>query len=372
MKLVGWAEHRLTSRYVNANVSGDQETYWLDWAMRAFRVTGGRGLSLGSGSGYLERRIIDGGYALAMEGVDVSEEAVELARAAGGDRPLTYTMLDLNRDELYADRYDFVVSAAALHHVTNLEHCLAQVHRSLKEGGLLIMHEYIGPDRFQWPDDQLALVRRVYSSLPARYRYNHLTGSDMPAVERKPLWHMIDADPSEAVRSSEILEVVSWFFDELGRRNVGGVLLHPLLEGIIGNFREENECDESLLRLIISLEKQLTRHGYFPSDFAVLVCRKRDPRISPNEAMRLGDEKMDIITRQENEILDLNRRLEEAELQNRELAEAYRNQQRELEELHRERELLIDENSALKSRGLMKILRLSRARLRLRSMTRRA
>lgn len=365
MKLIAWAEHPLTERYINRKVTGDDEAYWVDWAAGKYLDCPVEvGLSLGSGSGYIERRIIDGGYSTAMEGVDISAEAVRLAGEAARGRQVTYRELDLNRDSLPERRYDFVVSAAALHHVTNLEHCLSEVHRSLTDGGLLTMHEFVGPDRFQWTDLQLDLVNRVYDLLPERYRYNRMTGKVHPSIERKPFAHMIEADPSEAVRSSEILGVASRFFETVELREIGGGLLHPLLEGIIGNFDEGDPCDAALLEMIIALDNAFTGNGYLSPDFVVLVGRKRKAVPSPEEALGTGRVKMDTISRQEEEILELDRRLQEAQRLITELGEAEKERALELEALRRDREALASENEALKSQGPLRTLRFIRAKLR--------
>ena len=365
MKSIAWAEHPLTERYINRKVTGDDEAYWVDWAVGKYLDCPVEvGLSLGSGSGYIERRIIDGGYSTAMEGVDISTEAVRLAGEAARGRQVTYRVLDLNRDSLEEERYDFVVSAAALHHVTNLEHCLSEVHRSLTDGGLLIMHEFVGPDRFQWTDSQLDLVNRVYAALPDRYRYNRITGEAHDSIERKPLGHMIEADPSEAVRSSEVLGVVSRFFETVELREIGGALLHPLLEGIIGNFDEGNPCDAALLKMIIALDDAHTARGYLSSDFAVLVGRKKKAVPSPEKTSRKGRGKLDTISRQEEEILELDRRLQEAQRLVTELGEAGKEQALELDALRCDREALAAENEALKSQGPLRTLRYIKAKLR--------
>ncbi len=363
LRLLGWAEHPQTERHINNLVSGDPRTGYVNWALSTFFDNPPPlGLSVGSGSGYLERLIIDDGLALAMEGVDISSDAVDVAAEARGSRPITYRVLDLNREALEPGRYDFAVSAAALHHVTNLEHCLAEIFSSLKEGGLLLIYEYVGPDRFQWSDARMDLVNGVYSLLPPGYHFNHLTGRTHSVIERKPLAHMIEADPSEAVRSEELLGIMDSYFETVATRPLGAGLLHPLLEGLIGNFDENDEADAAFLGLIIALDSGLTASGALPADFVVLVARKRaEPREGAPPA-REGREKMDVIHRQEEEILELGRRLSEADERNRELAEGVATQQEEIERLQEHSHRLLAENEALKGRGPLKYARYLKVR----------
>lgn len=364
LRMIAWAEYPLTAAYINRRVSGDEGLDWLGWVgRRYFPEPATLGLSLGCGSGNVERRALELGLASEMEAVDVSEQALSVAREAGAGLPVDYSRLDLDSDELIADRYDLVVSAAALHHVTNLEHCLAQVHRSLKHQGLFVLNEFVGPDRFQWPDWQLDAVNDAFSVLPERLRHNRMTGEWQDSVKRKPLANMIEADPSEAVRSSEIRELVGRFFEVLESVEIGGTLLHPLLEGIVGNFLEESDGDRALINALIALEESKLADGSVPSDFVVMVCRKRQPEVALEEAMSKGSVKMDIITRQEREILELDARLVEAEGKNRELAQALDEQGAELGRVQADRDLLERENVALKSRGPLKYARLLKGRL---------
>ncbi|MBN2169477.1 MAG: methyltransferase domain-containing protein [Actinobacteria bacterium] len=364
LRKVAWAEHPLIEMYINRRISGDEDGNWVDWAFRDFlKGPVELGLSIGCGSGYIERSIIDKSYSKAMVGVDISEEALELARKEAGDRPIEYKIFDLNKDVFEESKYDFIISAAALHHVTNLEHCFSQLHHALKPEGMLIMHEYVGPNRFQWSPEQLEVVNRIYSHFPSQYRYNHLTGANQEKVERKPLVHMIQADPSEAVRSAEILGIMGRFFDVVEMKEIGGTLLHPLLEGVIGNFTDGDELGEKLIRMLVALEERMLESGYLDADFIALVAKKGHPGLSSEEAMREGIKHEETINMQEEEILALNRRLVEAEVQSVRLRELIDEQSSELEALKKEREMLLQENTSLKSRGPLKYLKYLHARM---------
>jgi SAM-dependent methyltransferase len=364
LESVGWAEHPMTARHINMMVSGDPSVYWVDWAAHRWLKKGGRGLSLGSGTGYVERLMIERGYASAMDAVDISGEALAGAREAARGMAIEYRREDLNAPELSRGAYDFVISAAALHHVTNLERCLCEAHASLASGGLLVMHEFVGAARFQWSDPQLELVNRLHSELPPRYRVSALTGLAPSCIERRPLGDMILADPSEAVRSDEILDVASKLFEAVDVREIGGAVLHPLLEGTIGNYNEGDVLDGALLGMLIDIDRRSLEGGFLPADFAVWVGRARPvPQYEMEALMRAGDEKLRIITRQEEEILSLEKRLRAADEQTRSLAESCACAQDELAAVKREREKMLAELEALKSTGPFKTARYLKARL---------
>jgi hypothetical protein len=194
---------------------------------------------------------------------------------------------------------------------------------------------------------------------------NHLTGLELEAVERRPLCDMIKADPSEAVRSDEIIAITESWFDRVSLRPVGGSLLHPLLEGIIGNFVEGDLLDDTMLRMMIDLDAQTVWTGVLEPDFVVWVGRKTGREMAETEElMRAGRDKQHSIARQEEEILALAERLEEADERARALAASNEALQTEIGELKRERETMLSQLEALKSTGPFKAVRFMKARMR--------
>jgi SAM-dependent methyltransferase len=365
MSRIAWAEFPPCTAYINRLVSGGESKGWLEFVAGLIEKPGELGLSICCGSGYVERQALELGMARAMEGTDISEDALEIARRSAEGLPITYRRLDLNRDELEPGRYDFVVSAAGLHHVTNLEHCVHQLWRSLKPGGLLLMNEFVGPDRFQWTDEQLEEMNRLFVPLPVEKRHNLMTGVTSERIERRPLAYMIEADPSEAVRSSEIIGTVSLFFEPFVVREFGGTVLHPMLEGIAGNFDMEDEKDRAVVRSLIEAEERLVSSGELPADFLILAGRKRDVAPADVEGLlKEGNERSAIIERQEAEILELTRRLEEAERRNLELVDIAEGHKKEYEELKRELEVVRQKNEELLSAGLLGRARYAYRRLR--------
>ena len=84
---------------------------------------------------------------------------------------------------------------------------------------------------------------------------------------------MIAVDPSEAVRSAEIMPVLQTLFDVIEFRPLGGAILQFLLADIAGNFQDE--VGEQLLENFFRLEDTLMACGDLPSDFAYIVARPR-------------------------------------------------------------------------------------------------
>jgi len=82
-------------------------------------------------------------------------------------------------------------------------------------------------------------------------------------------------DPSECVRSADILSVLPREFEILERRDLGGTILQKLLENVVGNFSDQNDDHRTIIRLLIALESILLEEKVLPSDFTFIVARPR-------------------------------------------------------------------------------------------------
>lgn len=271
-----WQDHPLVRAYINRRVSGAPGVNWLAWFGRSFGVGFERALDLGCGFGDLEEHALSLGLARSFHAIDISEPALAVARSRLAGRPVSFELADLNRVSLPASAYDAVFAASSLHHLTNLEGLLDEVEKSLRPGGFLVFDEFVGPSRFQWTEKQLAVVNEILAALPGRFKKRLRLGFGRKRrVRRAPLDGSGLDSPFEAARSSEILLLAEERFELAARRDYGGALLHPLLEGIAGNFVPGRGPDDKLLGELCELELELERAGALGSDFTVVAARKR-------------------------------------------------------------------------------------------------
>lgn len=237
-----------------------------------------RVLSLGCGHGALERGLVQIGLAERCDGIDLSEgaitEARRLAAEAGLDGQIHYTVGDLEEAAFPEGTFDIVFFHHSMHHIEELEGLCVAVRRALRPGGILHLDEFVGPDRFQWTDAQLHHLNGFIQALPSRYR-RLVSGGVMPAIVRPTVEQMIALDPSEAVRSSAIMETVGRHFRVVEVRELGGALLHVGLSGIAQNFDPENPEDAAHIEAFFELEDRLMAQGVIGSDF-VTVAAVRD------------------------------------------------------------------------------------------------
>ncbi len=324
-----WLQLAAVQRRWNIKMSGRADADWVVHALAthlAGRLPLARCLSLGCGTGRLERQLAALGAFVACDAFDIAEGSIRKACQAAQDsgyEHINYAVGDLNTMELSEARYDAVWAAGSVHHVTELEHLFKQVAAALKPGGLFVLNEYIGPTRFQFPARQRQLIQACNDLLPDAYKHvvrarlqlesnqpgaarrrsfmrrfiaKLKDGDLLPALRRraqlakaqqtgKPLLRasanlptaasVAAIDPSEAIRSADIMPVLREYFDIVEFRPLGGAILQFLLADIAGNF--ETSEGAQMLQMLFEIEDALMECGDLPSDFAYIVAQpKRD------------------------------------------------------------------------------------------------
>ena len=233
-----------------------------------------RVLILGCGDGALERAMVHRGYARETLGLDISARAIAHARAAAeraGYATMRYDQTDLNQPPGGLGTFDAVFYPSSLHHVAELERVLDWTRERLAPGGLLALSEYVGPTRFQWSDRQKQEAQAVLALIPPHFR--RLPGGGTKDVIWAPTaTEVATADPSEAVRSGEILDAVAQRFRILRREDLGGGLLFPVLQHIARNFHHEDYHALVLMQFLLHLDDLLLRTGVLPSHCTDLLA----------------------------------------------------------------------------------------------------
>jgi SAM-dependent methyltransferase len=274
-----WQSYVLTARHIHEAISGDPDISWLPFTkQRFFPKPAEVALSLGCGYGIVERVGIELEIARSFEAYDIAPEAVAVAREeaekAGIADRIDYDAADLNTIELEPSRFGAVFAAQTLHHIEALEHLLDQVQGSLTEDGLFVVNEYVGPARFQFPDEYLPLMDALLAALPESHRHSLKDGRLKEHAVRPTAKEVYDVDPSESVRSDEILGLIEERFEVVYRADFGGTLLQFVLSDIAGNFDPDDPKDVAMIDLVCLYEQTLIDKGVLPSDFVYLVAKR--------------------------------------------------------------------------------------------------
>jgi SAM-dependent methyltransferase len=212
-----------------------------------------------------------------IEGFDISPVCIaEASEKAGGlsENKLRFFVADAQETDFGTESYDLLLFHSSLHHFRDLENLITKFRQALKPGGLLILHDYTGPSRFQWTEAQLATSTEVLRQIPESFRKRYGTGKVKKSVHRPGLLRMRLSDPSEAAESSLILPLLNRHFVRIEEKKLGGDLVHLILKDIAHHFLDEQNTETAdLLSMLFETEDRFLE-GKAQSDFTFGIYRK--------------------------------------------------------------------------------------------------
>ncbi len=266
---------------INRKVTGDAALSPLAWF---FQVAGegralplARVLVLGCGAGQVEREVMQQGWAREVIAIDLSAKVLEVARAeAAGLDGIGYFQADMNGLPLgdgafQPAAFDAVLGVSSVHHCAELECLYQRVGELLRPGGFLFLDEYVGPNRFQWPDAQLRHINRIAGLLPT-HMMSTRRGEFRSCFRAPSVAEVMAVDPSEAVRSAELLSLLGNYFVDVQVRPYGGAILHLLLAHTAQNFVGDEAAP--YLHSVMAAEDELYRSGQLQHNFACAIARR--------------------------------------------------------------------------------------------------
>ena len=274
-----WTNNDIVTRHIYRLISGGSEEHWLPWFFNHYLEDGAvfeRSLSVCCGDGAHELGIANTGKVRFIRGFDISEGAIAQANATFEKAAIprdsyAFEVADADNLEL-EDRFDLILSTGALHHVTNLEGLLSKLSSMLGTNGYFVVLEYVGPNRFQWTDTQLSVINGILRQLDPRY----LKENTRIELGRPSIPDFMAIDPSEAVRSEDVLRLLPEYFTIEYLRNFNGTVMHPLYPLLDARLTNTDAPDfDSIVRMILLIEDLLIRANVLPSDFVFAICRSK-------------------------------------------------------------------------------------------------
>lgn len=260
-----WTSNPLVQRYIYASISGGQDAFWLNWAFehllkRRFK----RGLSIGCGDGGHELLIARAGYIESIDAFDGSQAGISKASALAAEQKLSCNF-SVDTFEAFIARdarpaqYDFIMFAGSLHHVRDLEGMCAKAHSLLKDDGVVLLNEYVGPRHAIYPAERLMQINAFLAALAPEFkRCDRLESATVESVK--------SYDPSEGIRANLIPAYLDIFFDPIYEVDFGGALLHPLFDCLNGaRINDRSPESDSIVSLLIEADRALTKQ--LGSDF---------------------------------------------------------------------------------------------------------
>lgn len=270
-----WLQHpRVGKHYQEKSlIDGMLWQYWIPKCRGPVDAA----LELGCGNGQALSSLLWAPTARSLVGIDLDETRFAAARQTMGAAGAAVKLVaaDINHLELEENSLDLIYSIQAFHHFENLEHIFAQIDRALRPGGLCVLDEFVGPARFQWTDLQLELTAKLLDLLPPALR-TYLNGVEKRREERSPVEDVIRVCPSEAIRADEIVPLFCRTFDVLHHKKLGGTIQHLLYSGIVHNLPDNDPATDRIVDSIDGLERIFIEEDLIPSDFVLLVGRKKE------------------------------------------------------------------------------------------------
>lgn len=263
----------------NLLITGDQEKNDNEYFIERFLLKSEKlkALSLGCGTGFRELLWAGSNKFYHIDAIDLSPTrilfATQQAESAGYSGLINYQVKDFNEIE-GVELYDIIFCEQSLHHFTPIEYAVKKIKRLLKMNGLLLVNEYVGPNRFQWTKEQLQETNKLLNIIPGNYRTFFNSKLSKEKIYRPGIIRMILNDGSEAAESEQILPVLSNHLSLIDKKDYGGTILHPLFHGIAHNFINSDKETRDLLQKCFDYEDQLLNAKKIKSDFIFAVYKK--------------------------------------------------------------------------------------------------
>jgi len=269
-------------KYQMKSITGDENLhyfwYTFDYLKGSITATTNlRALSIGcmEGNPGPEMSLFKTGLFNEIDVMDIAEGLLKKQKKIASEMRLNsinYIRQDLNKVVLKKNAYDLIWAIGTIHHIENLEGFFEQINRAIKDDGIFMLREYVGPNRLQLTDVQLSIINEILSILPEKYKKT-VYGSIKNIAKSPDIAELMTVDPSESVRSQDILSVMNEKLNVIKLVHTGGTILQPLLNNIASNFEEDQDAD-TILRLLIFFEKILIEKEILPSDYVFSIAKK--------------------------------------------------------------------------------------------------
>lgn len=158
---------------------------------------------------------------------------------------------DINKTIPTDEQFDIVFFHASLHHFYDIDAFIKDtVIPRLKPNGYIVINEYVGVNRLQFPKKQINAINLALDIIPKSLKERYKSTSIKNKFYGSGLIRMILADPSECVDAEKILPVLHKYCTVLEEKPYGGNILMNVLKDIAHNFVEDGqEVNQTLQKL---------------------------------------------------------------------------------------------------------------------------
>lgn len=233
-------------------------------------------LSVGCGEGDHEIAFSRNHNIASIRAIDIAEAPLLVARQKAVELNLKHVIFENASFEKFVPKesFDVILFHSSLHHFKNIPEILAKTNNMLADKGLVIIHEYAGPDKFQFGKERKDLLNKILNSIPLNLRPRLNSSCIKKTIYEPGLLRMYIADPSEACNSSAIIQCLNGQFNVIEEKKMGGDILHFVLKDIAHNFLSDDpEAVTTLQRLFKTEDDYIAGKKY--SDFMFGIYQKK-------------------------------------------------------------------------------------------------
>lgn len=256
-----WIIPEIRSRW-NEKCTGDPKLEYEDSVVSKYflNINGLKMLSVGCGTGAREQKFAKYPNFDLIEGIDMAEKQIDEARIHASDLKLNnlkYIVGEFTKHSFKNCTYDVILFNSSLHHFNDIQNILkTNVLPLLKDGGYLLIFEYVGPKRLQWTKQQLEFANKLLEDLPLKYKMRFNSKSIKSRIYRPGLLRMFLVDPSEAIDSNSIIPSIHKHFKIIEERKIGWDISHLLFKDIAHNFLNNDKETQILLSYLLDKEDE--------------------------------------------------------------------------------------------------------------------
>lgn len=235
-----------------------------------------RGISVGCGQGSKEFDLMQFLPVHHFDLYELSKHAVESgterAMQLGLGSRVNFQHANAFKQEDIHEKFDLIMWNNALHHMPDVDKALEWSRHILKPEGLLIMDDFVGPTRMQFPQWVLDHNSKLRKETPKKHLQNPLDPNEClsTVIQQLDEKALIRHDPSECADSSRILEFLKVHFPKVEIIPTGGAAYHLGLNDILHNIIEDEDWDE--LNRWLKADDDLIAQG--ETHYAVAIAEK--------------------------------------------------------------------------------------------------
>lgn len=272
-----WIIPKVRQRW-NLLLTGNKDLDYKEYLVKNHlqHRTGLRLISLGSGTCHHEIELAKYSIFEEIICVDIAKDRMLEAEARANKlklKNIEFVCADFNDYSIPKEYFDIVFFHASLHHFDNIESFVeSTIKNSLKTNGLLVINEFVGATRLQFPKHQIKKINEALKIIPREYKTRYKSNLLKKKYYGSGIIRMIIAAPSECVDSASILPAIHSNFHTIIEKPYGGNLLMNVLKDISHHFIDLDSEKNQILEKLFSLEDEYLANN--SSDFIFGVYQK--------------------------------------------------------------------------------------------------